>query len=236
MLPKKPETPDDLTHYMQAASRYRAALCEVQRCCAFDSEYSNISSTMAREVAWQIANDALTNSGADRSMLPRELPISDEGIKAAVAAVERGGPWDSFTDEVRFGIEAFLQAEGFEVETRGIEPESGAVLDGWDDEPGEQQARLVSPWKPAPSSTGGGEGVTIHDDLPRGRYIFDALLGHTGLTGENEPAVWCLDCEQPGKPIYSSDLAEGTLWCHVCGKSLLEQDTKSAPTSDRGDE
>lgn len=95
-------------------------------------------------------------------MLPRELPISDVAVEAAARANhdaehEREALCRGFDDcpvkdeylkDERVAIQAFLQVEGFEVED-DYKSLGGCFV---------RETRLVSPWKPAPSSTEGGEG------------------------------------------------------------------------------
>jgi hypothetical protein len=95
-------------------------------------------------------------------MLPRELPISDEAVMAAHEAYHARLATQKVDETyvaMPAAIQAFLQAEGFEVQRAHRYP-SGAHSGGPNvpltDVP--VDARLVSPWKPAPSSTEGGEG------------------------------------------------------------------------------
>lgn len=96
-------------------------------------------------------------------MLPSELPISEEAVRAVEEVLDPG----DFAQAVRDGynpctlaedaVRAFLQAEGFEVDWRAAMYEAGAVEDPPYDY-GDVDFRLRGPWKPAHSSTEGGEG------------------------------------------------------------------------------
>lgn len=97
-------------------------------------------------------------------MLPRELPISEGAARAARKAIF-GKLADEAPYDVRRGLAAFLQAEGFEVEETAAYKKGNLSIPhftGPVDRPGwervEPLCRLISPWKPAPSSTEGGEG------------------------------------------------------------------------------
>lgn len=107
-------------------------------------------------------------------MLPRELPISDDAVEAAALAEAR---WqgcvlaelnerhqDVYRRKARRAIVAFLQAEGFEVEETAAYKKGNLSIPhftgpverpGW--ERVEPLCRLISPWKPTPSSTEGDE-------------------------------------------------------------------------------
>lgn len=81
--------------------------------------------------------------------MPRELPISDEAVQEATGIVVREvarPSAETWQETMRRAIAAFLQAEGFEVETRVASSDIG-----------DEEARLVSPWKPAPSPAEEGE-------------------------------------------------------------------------------
>ena len=82
-------------------------------------------------------------------MLPRELPISQDALDVAEATmfVMKDKPRLEVVEAI---VREFLQAEGFELQH--ISPDPGSATQFF------PQSRLVSPWKPAPSSTEGGEG------------------------------------------------------------------------------
>lgn len=82
-------------------------------------------------------------------MLPRELlPISDEAAMAAHEAYHARLATQKVDETyvaMPAAIRAFLAAEEFKVEKMTADPQSATQF--------VPQLRLVSPWKPAPSST-----------------------------------------------------------------------------------
>lgn len=76
-----------------------------------------------------------------------EVPISDEAIKAAMGIVLREvarPSAETWEDTIRDAIQAFLAAEGFEVEERPAE-----TLTTYPVTQVPAQTRLSSPWRPA---------------------------------------------------------------------------------------
>lgn len=81
------------------------------------------------------------------------LPISDEALGAAWIALEDGsnedGLRDTSDDALRDAIQAFLAAEGFEIEHHStIIEKDGPKTSRLLSEP-KPLARLASPWRPA---------------------------------------------------------------------------------------
>ena len=83
---------------------------------------------------------------------PRDFPITDEAVAEALnafGAAEHVAGKITHSVRIEAAIQAFLKHEGFEVER--LLPDPGSITQFF------PQERLVSPWKPVPSSREGGE-------------------------------------------------------------------------------